>query len=188
MDGTTYFPSRPEMESALQAFAERTALSVRHGCRWESTRRFDDGRFELTTTDGLYTAGTLILAVGVAEPWRPDTPGIDFVAHYADTRAAETYADRRGSYGSRTRPELASGLRPGAPDQPRHEPGEAVSQHALAGRYPGAPPPAARGSRLRRRRRAIDASIEAIKSAPWRRIVVRRGRRAAPMAASRPMR
>jgi thioredoxin reductase len=112
MDGTTYFPSRPEMQAALQAFAERTALAIRHDCRWESTRRLDDGRFELTTSDGQYTAGTLIVAVGVAEPWRPETPGIDLVAHYADTRPAETYADRRvfiiGKQNSGF--ELASGL------------------------------------------------------------------------------
>ena len=112
MDGSTYFPSRPEMEASLGAFAERTAIAVRYGCRWESTRRLDDGRFELTTSDGLYTAATLVLAVGVAEPWLPDTPGIDLAAHYADTRPAETYADRRvfiiGKQNSGF--ELASGL------------------------------------------------------------------------------
>ncbi len=112
MDGTSYFPSRPEMEASLRTFAERTGIAIRYGCRWESTRRLDDGRFELTTSDGIYTAGTLILAVGVAEPFRPDTPGIDLVAHYADTRPVETYADRRvfiiGKQNSGF--ELASGL------------------------------------------------------------------------------
>ncbi len=58
MDGSSYFPSRPEMEASLAAFAERTAIRVRYGCRWESTRRLEDGRFELTTSDGVYTAGT----------------------------------------------------------------------------------------------------------------------------------
>ncbi len=112
MDGSSYFPSRPEMEASLAAFAERTAIPVRYGCRWESTRRLDDGRFELTTTDGIYTTPTLIVAVGVAEPWRPDSPGIELVAHYADTRPVETYADKRvfivGKQNSGF--ELASGL------------------------------------------------------------------------------
>ena len=112
MDGTSYFPSRPEMEASLRTFAERTGIAIRYGCRWESTRRLDDGRFELTTSDGIYTAATLVVAVGVAEPFRPDTPGIDLVAHYADTRPVETYADRRvfiiGKQNSGF--ELASGL------------------------------------------------------------------------------
>jgi thioredoxin reductase len=116
MDGSSYFPSRPEMEASLAAFAERTALRVRYGCRWESTRRLEDGRFELTTSDGVYTAGTIVFAVGVAEPWRPATPGMELVAHYADTRPVETYADRRvfivGKQNSGF--ELASGFLPWA--------------------------------------------------------------------------
>ena len=31
MDGTSYFPSRPEMERGLVTFVERTGLSVRYG-------------------------------------------------------------------------------------------------------------------------------------------------------------
>ncbi|MDQ3870884.1 MAG: hypothetical protein M3301_04615, partial [Chloroflexota bacterium] len=46
MDGTSEFPSRPEMELNLRSFAERTGLAVRYGCRWESTRREGD-RFVL---------------------------------------------------------------------------------------------------------------------------------------------
>ncbi|MEA2537536.1 MAG: hypothetical protein QOF11_1770 [Chloroflexota bacterium] len=109
---TSYFPSRPEMEASIAAFATRTNLAVRYGCRWESTRRLDDGRFELTTSDGPYTAATVVFAVGVAEPWRPDSPGTELAAHYADTRPVETYADRRvfiiGKQNSGF--ELASGL------------------------------------------------------------------------------
>ena len=52
------------------------------------------------------------MAVGVAEPWRPATPGMELVAHYADTRPVETYADKRvfiiGKQNSGF--ELASGL------------------------------------------------------------------------------
>ncbi len=116
MDGSSYFPSRPEMQASLEAFTSRTGIRARYGCRWESTRRLDDGRFELTTTDGLYTAGSLVVAVGVAEPWRPDSPGMELAAHYADTRPVETYADRRvfiiGKQNSGF--ELASGLLPWA--------------------------------------------------------------------------
>ena len=39
MDRTWAVPSRAEMERGLAAFAERTALPFRYGCRWESTRR-----------------------------------------------------------------------------------------------------------------------------------------------------
>ncbi len=93
MDGTSYFPSRPEMERNLAAFAERAGVRVRYGCRWEGTRAEGD-RFVLTTSDGEYRCRFPVFAVGVAEPWRPETPGIELATHYADTREAHTYADR----------------------------------------------------------------------------------------------
>ncbi|MEA2519626.1 MAG: hypothetical protein QOF49_1706, partial [Chloroflexota bacterium] len=119
MDGTSYFPSRPEMERNLTTFVERTGLPIRYGCRWTATRR-DDGRdgarFVLTTTDGEYRAPIVIFAVGVAEPYVPATPGIELAAGYGDTRPAETYAGRRifilGKQNSGF--ELASGLLPWA--------------------------------------------------------------------------
>jgi thioredoxin reductase len=93
MDGTSYFPSRPEMERNLATFAERAGVQVRYGCAWESTRK-DGDRFVLATSDGEYRCRFPIFAIGEAEPMKPDTPGIEHVAHYADTRAPETYADR----------------------------------------------------------------------------------------------
>ncbi len=74
MDGSSYFPSRPEMEANLEAFAERAGIAVRYDCRWERTRREDgpDGTvFTLETTDGEYRCRNLVLAVGVAQPWTP---------------------------------------------------------------------------------------------------------------------
>ncbi len=119
MDGTSYFPSRPEMERNIATFAERTGTQVRYDCAWTATRREDtpDGdRFVLTTTDGAYRCRVAIFAVGVAEPYSPPTPGIELAAHYADTRPAETYAGRRvfimGKQNSGF--ELASGLLPWA--------------------------------------------------------------------------
>ena len=94
MDGTSSFPSRPEMEANLAAFVERAGLQVRYDCRWEATRR-DGERFVLHTTDGEYRCQVAIFAVGVAEPYKPDTPGFEHVAHYADTRPPETYAGKR---------------------------------------------------------------------------------------------
>jgi thioredoxin reductase len=119
MDGTSYFPSRPEMERNLLTFVERTGTEIRYDCRWTATRREDgpDGAtFVLETVDGEYRAGALVFAVGVAEPYSPPTPGIELAAHYADTRPAETYAGRRifimGKQNSGF--ELASGLLPWA--------------------------------------------------------------------------
>jgi thioredoxin reductase len=115
MDGTSSFPSRPEMEENLATFAERTGLRIRYGCAWESTRR-DGDRFVLATTDGEYRAQVCIFAVGVAEPWKPDTAGFEHVPHYVDTRSPETYAGKRlfivGKQNSGF--ELASGLLPWA--------------------------------------------------------------------------
>jgi thioredoxin reductase len=98
MDGTSDFPSRPEMEANLTAFAERAGIAVRYGCRWESTRReesADGDRFVLATSDGEYRCRFPIFAVGVAEPWSPSPPGIELAVHYADTREAATYAGKR---------------------------------------------------------------------------------------------
>ena len=94
MDGTSYFPSRPEMERGLVAFAERTGLRVRYGCRWETTRR-DDKEFVLGTTDGEYRAPVVVFAVGVAQPWKPPIRGLEHASAYGELRPAETYADRR---------------------------------------------------------------------------------------------
>ena len=111
MDGTSEFPSRPEMEAQLVEFVRRTALPVRYGCRWEATRR-DGERFVLETSDGEYRCGLAIFAVGVAEPFTPEMAGREFVNHYAATREPSSYAGRRifiiGKENSAF--ELASGL------------------------------------------------------------------------------
>ncbi|MFP5343013.1 MAG: NAD(P)-binding domain-containing protein [Candidatus Limnocylindria bacterium] len=119
MDGTSYFPSRPEMEANLAAFVERTGLPVRYGCTWTGTRREagpDGERFVVETTDGTYRCEVLVVAVGVAEPYTPPGPGMEHAHHYADVRSAPTYAGRRvfivGKQNSGF--ELASGLLPWA--------------------------------------------------------------------------
>ena len=94
MDGSSYFPSRPEMESGLVTFAERTGLAIRYGCRWETTRS-EGGDFVLGTSSGEYRAPIVVFAVGVAEPWKPSIAGLEHALHYGQLRAAETYADRR---------------------------------------------------------------------------------------------
>jgi thioredoxin reductase len=115
MDGTSYFPSRPEMERGLVAFAGRTGLEVRHGCAWESTRHEGD-EFVLTTSDGEYRTPVAVFAVGVAEPWRPQTLAVEGVQQYGELRPAESYADRRvfivGKQNSGF--EIATGLLPWA--------------------------------------------------------------------------
>jgi thioredoxin reductase len=115
MDGSSDFPSRPEMEANLTAFADRAGVRVRYDCRWESTRREetpDGDRFTLVTSDGEYRCRFAVFAVGVAEPYSPTVPGIELAVHYADTRAAQTYAGKRlfiiGKQNSGF--ELASGL------------------------------------------------------------------------------
>jgi len=170
MDGTSYFPARSEMEASLATFVARTGLAIRQGCRWESTRQLDDGRFELTTSDGRYTAGTVILAVGVAEPYSPPTPGIELAAHYAETRPAETYADQRvfiiGKQNSGF--ELASGLLPWARQIVLASPSPAklsVTTHSLVGiraRYLQPYEDHALGGGVG----VLDASIEAIERRP----------------------
>src|SRR6266550_3414840 len=115
MDGSSYFPSRPEMQRGLETFASRTNIQVRYGCHWESTRRDEDG-FVLTTSDGEYRTPLVVFAVGVAHPYRPPIPGLDEVPHYGDFRPVESYKDHRvfivGKQNSGF--EIATGLLPWA--------------------------------------------------------------------------
>ena len=115
MDGTSYFPSRPEMEKGLVTFADRAGIKVRYGCRWESTRQ-ENGEFVLTTSDGEYRAQVAVFAVGVAEPWRPPVLHVEGVQQYGELRPVETYANRRvfivGKQNSGF--EIATGLLPWA--------------------------------------------------------------------------
>jgi thioredoxin reductase len=94
MDGTSYFPSRPEMERGLAGFASTAGVAVRYGCRWEATTRTDDG-FVLHTSDGDYACRVAVFAVGMTEAWAPAIPGLELVPHYVDLRPAREYAGRR---------------------------------------------------------------------------------------------
>lgn len=119
MDGSSYFPSRPEMEANLVAFVDRAGLAIRHGCRWVGTSREsgpNGDRFIIETTDGMYRCSTMVVAVGVAEPHTPPGTGMELTQHYADVRPVESYAGRRvfiiGKQNSGF--ELATGLLPWA--------------------------------------------------------------------------
>jgi thioredoxin reductase len=94
MDRSYVVPSRPEMEAGLAAFAERGDVHVRYGCRWESTRRADDG-FVLGTSDGEYRCRVAIFALGVTDPWKSDIAGVETVPHYVETRPQREYMGKR---------------------------------------------------------------------------------------------
>jgi thioredoxin reductase len=115
MDGTSYFPSRSEMERGLTTFAERTNSRVRFGCTWESTQQ-DGDEFVIGTSDGEYRCKVAVFAVGMAKPWKPPIQGLDQVPHYAESRQPRDYAGKRlfivGKRNSGF--ELADGLLPWA--------------------------------------------------------------------------
>jgi thioredoxin reductase len=88
-------PSRDEMVAALRTFAENAKLSVRYGCRWESTRVEDDG-VVLVTGDGEYRCRAAVFAVGMTEPWVPAMPGVELEHHYVNVESTPgRYRDRR---------------------------------------------------------------------------------------------
>jgi len=115
MDRTYMVPSRPEMERALAAFAERGGVQVRYGCRWESTRQEEDG-YTLSTSDGEYRCRAVVFALGVTDPWKSPIPGIEDVPHYAETPAPREFEGKRvliiGKRNSGF--EIADGLEPWA--------------------------------------------------------------------------
>lgn len=88
-------PAREEMEGALRAFSERAELPVRYGCRWESTRRDEDG-LVLVTSEGEYRCRAAVFAVGMTEPWVPPIPGLEREHHYVEVEHRPgRYRDRR---------------------------------------------------------------------------------------------
>jgi thioredoxin reductase len=97
MDGASHFPARADMQAGLEAFAEAAAIRVSYGCRWESTA-IEAGPggdvVVLRTSGGEYRAPVVVFAVGVAEPWRPGTPGIEDVPHYGEMKPVEAYAGK----------------------------------------------------------------------------------------------
>ena len=95
MDRSYMVPSRAEMEAGLAAFAERIPVRVRYGCRWEGTRRADDGGLVLATSDGEYRCRAAVFAVGTTTPWRSAIPGIEEVPHYVHTGRPQDYQGRR---------------------------------------------------------------------------------------------
>jgi thioredoxin reductase len=95
MDRTFDVPSRAEMEAALAAFVERAGVRVRYGCSWTATRREDDGRLVLETTDGEYRCRFAVFALGVTEPWTPPIPGAEHGTHYVQTKPPGAYRDKR---------------------------------------------------------------------------------------------
>jgi thioredoxin reductase len=115
MDRRFMVPSCAEMSRGLAAFADKGGVTVRYGCRWEATKREDDG-FVLTTSDGEYRSRFVVFALGVTEPWKSSIPGIDAVPHYAETKAAKEYEGKSvlivGKRNSGF--ELADGLEPWA--------------------------------------------------------------------------
>jgi thioredoxin reductase len=115
MDRAFDVPARPEMEAGLEAFADRTGVVARYGCRWESTRRQDDG-LVLTTSDGEYRCAAAVFAIGVTQPWNGGIPGADLAPHYVETKEAPAYRGKRlviiGKRNSGF--ELANGLLPWA--------------------------------------------------------------------------
>ena len=93
MGRESVFPARSEMEAGIRAFAERSGVRVRHGCRWESTSVHGDG-FALETSDGEYRCRLAVFAVGMTDSWKPELPGIEHVPHYAEIGAATGYRDQ----------------------------------------------------------------------------------------------
>ena len=154
MDGSSYFPSRPEMEASLAAFAEQAGIAVRYDCRWERTRR-DDGpdgtTFMLETTDGEYrtpgprAGGRRRASRGARRRRASSTP-----RHYArharrvDVRGQAAVHHRQAELGLRARLRAS---RPGRRRSRSASPSPAKTSVAdeVAGRRPGALRAAVRG-------------------------------------------
>ena len=137
--------------AGLRHVRRAAGVAVRYDTPWESHRRATASASCSTPATATTAAGASIFAVGVAEPWMPDTPGIEHVAHYVDTRDAATYAGQAALHHRQAEQRLRARQRPAPVGQPHHPrlaaAGQAVGQHALAGRRPRALRPAVGGLR-----------------------------------------
>jgi thioredoxin reductase len=141
MDRSFMVPSREEMERGLAAFARQVPVPVRYGCTWEATRREEDGRLVLVTSEGEYRARAVVFALGVTTPWLSPIPGIETVPHYVDCRRPADYQGKRvfviGKRNSGF--EVADGLLPWARQiivgSPRPVQTEVIAQASVRVRY-----------------------------------------------------
>ena len=161
MDGTSYFPSRPEMEANLVDVRRpgraggplRLPLDgdavARGGPRRRSVRARDDAT--ASTAAGRWSSPS-----GSPSRTPRPAPGWSSPHHYADVRPAETYAGSPGVHHRQAELRVRAGERAaavGAPARPGVAvAGQAVGRHPVAGRRPGALRPAVRGPRPGRRR------------------------------------
>ena len=158
MDGSSYFPSRPEMEANLALFAERAGVVIRYGCRWTATARVETaGRRRLR---GRHDRRSLPLpgpdrrrrrrgAVHPARPGHGVHPPLRRGAPGRGLRRPPHPAHRQAELRLRARDRAAA---VGAPDHPHVAvPGAPVGRDQDAGRRPGALRPAVRGPRAGRR-------------------------------------
>lgn len=137
MEGSSYFPTRDEMQRGVEAFVGRTGLAVEFECRWTATRR-EDSDYVLETSRGEYRTRLVVVATGMTRPYRPPIPGLEDVPHYREVKPLDAYRDRRvliiGKRNSGF--ELADGLLPHARQivlaSPR-SPQFALETHTIAG-------------------------------------------------------
>ena len=171
MDGTSHFPSRAEMELGLVAFAQRTGIKVRYGCRWEATRRETTRRRRKVRSRNLgrripvpgrrlrrrrrRAVRARHAGPGSGAPLRRHEGGGN-LRRQADLHRRQAELRVR----ARQRPVAVGSLhRPCLP-----QPGEALGRHAVPGGDPRPLPPAIRGPRSGRRRcraRRLDRSHRA---------------------------
>ena len=161
MDGTSYFPSRPEMEANLATFAERAALEVRYDCAWTATRLLDGpegaDRFEVETADGRYTLRHA-RSWRSASPSRTPRPGSGWSTPTTTPTSARPRPMPAGACCiiGKQNSGLRAGERAAAVGAPARAglavARQALGRHELARRRPGALRPAVRGPRPGRRR------------------------------------
>lgn len=82
MESGSLFPTRRQMVMALEAFARHVHLPLRSECRWLGTRPDPEGGYVVATSDGEYRTGIVVAATGMARPWRPSIPGVEFALDY----------------------------------------------------------------------------------------------------------
>ena len=157
MDGSSSFPSRPDMEENLVTFVARAGLQIRYDCPWLSTARRRPPTVDSCSRprDGEYTCATRSSPSAWPSRGSRRRPALELRPHYVDagpprrTRgsASSSSASRTRASSSRRPPALgeAAGARVAVA-------GDALGRRAFAGGGPRPVRPAIRGRHAGQRR------------------------------------
>lgn len=91
-----YFPHSDDLVRYLQDFADHYKLHIKYNREVRNIDKTDDGLFQITCKNFIYTCKNLIMATGVPKQFVPDIEGVEHCEYYSDCSILpEDYEDKK---------------------------------------------------------------------------------------------